>query len=161
MLVDYFRGLLACESEANRRAIDSLESIPADRRAGPAYERAMRLIPHCQVARRVWLWRLQGTAYESPTEWFPFRSAAEQREECARRDREWGAYLASLTDDDLARGCVYTSSEGVRYASTVRDVLSHVFNHSTYHRGQVARLVTECGGARASTDYIALTRRTL
>ena len=38
-------------------------------------------------------------------------------------------------------------------------MILHVHNHSTYHRGQLARLVAECGGTPAITDLISLTRR--
>jgi uncharacterized damage-inducible protein DinB len=47
----------------------------------------------------------------------------------------------------------------VQYASTIHEVLTHVFNHSTYHRGQIARIVHEQGGQRASTDFIAFSRK--
>ena len=34
------------------------------------------------------------------------------------------------------------------------DVLAHLFMHASYHRGQIARLVAECGGEVEATDYI-------
>lgn len=160
-MIEHFRDLLAYETWANARVLDSLETIPPHRRSGPAFERAMQLLGHNQLARRVWLWRLTGTAYENPREWFPTLPVAQQREMCAETDRMWGAYLAGLREEDLAKDCRYTSSEGVAYASTVREVLTHVFNHSTYHRGQIARLVVECEGTRAATDYIVMGRRRL
>lgn len=53
------------------------------------------------------------------------------------------------------------STEGVKYESTVLDILTHVVNHSTYHRGQIASLIAATGTKPAVTDYIALTRRNL
>ena len=35
----------------------------------------------------------------------------------------------------------YTNSRGEHYHNTVKDILFHINNHSTYHRGQIA---TEC-----------------
>jgi uncharacterized damage-inducible protein DinB len=161
MLAAHFRSMLDYEVWANARAIDSLESIPPDRRSGPAFDRAMRLIPHICLARGVWLSRLTATPHTMPGEWFPFEETSRQRALCAEVDARWAPYLSGLTAEGLPRACVYTSSEGTRYSSTVHNILSHVFNHSTYHRGQVARLVTECGGTRASTDLIAIRRTAL
>ncbi len=159
-MLDHFRGLLAYETWANAAAIASLETVPAPNRAGPAWDRACRLLPHNQLARRIWLNRIRGEAYESPTEWFPPMTPEQTRTACATVDAAWADFLGALADaGQLEREVRYTSSEGTGYVSLVREILAHVFNHSTYHRGQVARLVKECGGMQASTDHIAMTRR--
>ncbi len=156
-----YRRLLEYEAEANARSIASLASVAMDKRQSPAYQRAIRLIPHNTLARRVWLWRIEGAAYDNPTDWFPAHDLDRTRRDAAEADRLWGEFLGRLREAEVSREVVYASSEGVRYASTIDDILTHVFNHSTYHRGQVARLVAECAGVRASTDYIAITRRAL
>ena len=115
---------------------------------------------HSQIDRTVWLSRLQGKV-ERVSDWFPPWTIAEIREKAGGQDRDWESFLGTVTEPDIARAVRYTSSEGVAYESTVGEIITHVYNHSTYHRGQVARLVTEAGGKRASTDFIALTRRTL
>lgn len=78
-----------------------------------------------------------------------------------RVDDRWRGFLAPLTEQDLDREWTHTSSEGLGYVSLVADVISPVFNHSTYHRGEVARLLVESGGQRAATDQIVLTRHRL
>ncbi|MEI7657261.1 MAG: DinB family protein [Phycisphaerae bacterium] len=150
-----FLRQLGAESAANVAALDSLATIPAGARGLPPHDRAMQLLPHNQLARSVWLARLQGVAHERPNDWFPAWSTDLTREACERNDAAWGEWLASLGESDMARTVRYVSSEGQAYRNRVDDVLIHVFNHSTYHRGQLARLVTECGGLAASTDYEA------
>lgn len=151
-----YRKLLAYEREANRRVLESLQSIPEAGRRHPGFERAMQLLPHNQLARSIWLARLEGRPYEIPKDWFPAWSLEQARIAEEEQDREWAEYLEGLSDSDLCKTLSYTSSEGLPYVRIVDDILIHVFNHSTYHRGQVARLVTECGGQRARTDYIVL-----
>ncbi len=157
--IDRYRRLQVYETEANRRALDSLLTVPDEQRSSRGYARAVQLLPHVHLARRVWLARLVPRPYEMPADWFPSWSLDETRAYAADADRDWSVYLTALTDATLAREVRYTSSEGQSFASLVEDVLIHVYNHSTYHRGQVARLVSECGGKRAVTDFIALTRR--
>jgi uncharacterized damage-inducible protein DinB len=116
----------------------------------------MQLLPHNQLSRYVWLARLEGRPYECPKDWFPAWSLEQARMAEEEQNREWAEYLEALSDQDLPKPIGYTSSEGVPHVRIVDDILTHVFNHSTYHRGQLARLVTECGGQRARTDFIAL-----
>lgn len=159
--VDRYRKLLAFEREANRRTMESLASVPSSQREKPQYERAMQLLPHNMIARRVWLHRVKGEAYENPADWFPRWTLERQQEEEGVVHASWLSFLEPLGDEELLREVRYTSSEGQKYASTLDEILTHVFNHSTYHRGQIARLVSECGGRRAVTDFIAITRRSV
>jgi uncharacterized damage-inducible protein DinB len=158
-LIDHFRTLHAFEVWVNARVLASLETVPATNRAALAFVRAAQLLPHNTLARQVWLWRIQERAYDNPKDWFPAWSVDETRARMADVDAQWTAYLAGLTDAELSRQSHYRSSEGVQYASTIHEVLTHVFNHSTYHRGQIARIVHEQGGQRASTDFIAFSRK--
>ncbi len=157
-LVTHFQELLAYEVWANDRAMAAIQSVPTDARTKPPSVRATQLLPHITLARTIWLLRIQGEPYENPTDWFPSWPLDETRRQLVTVDAQWRAFLASLTDPDLARTISYTSSEGIRYESSVRHICTHVFNHSTYHRGQIARLVHESGGQRPSTDFIAFTR---
>src|SRR4051812_45172357 len=156
-----YRRLLAYEQEANQRSLLSLESIPETGRAHPSYGRAMQLLPHNQLSRSIWLARLEGRPYEAPKDWFPNWTLEQTRMAADEQHREWLEYLEDLRDHDLCKTISYTSTEGQPYVRLVDDILTHVFNHSTYHRGQLARLVTECGGQRARTDFIALAGQNL
>jgi uncharacterized damage-inducible protein DinB len=153
-------GMLSYEAWSTSAVIDSLSTVPAEQTGGPAFTRALQIIAHVQIARRVWLARIEGRV-DRPIDWFPAWRPLQLREAAAELDKVWNEYLLRLTPAELDRDVIYQSSEGIRYSSRVADVLTHVFNHSTYHRGQVARFVTEAGGRRATTDHIVHTRRAL
>jgi uncharacterized damage-inducible protein DinB len=68
--------------------------------------------------------------------------------------REWDDYLAGLDDTELARVFEYRALEGDRFRNRVEDILTQLFGHSWYHRGQVAALIRELGGEPAATDYV-------
>ncbi len=158
-LQTHFQHLHAYEVWANQRVLASLESVPVPGRSTPSYVRATQLLPHNALARQVWLWRVLQQPYDNPKDWFPVWSIEETREEIAHVDAQWTTYLATLTDAELDRQTQYSSSDGTKYQSSIHEVLIHVFNHSTYHRGQIARIVHESGGLRAGTDFIAFGRR--
>jgi uncharacterized damage-inducible protein DinB len=47
---------------------------------------------------------------------------------------------------------------GDSYQNKIEDILIHVGNHGTYHRGQIAMLLREKGYNPVSTDYILYDR---
>lgn len=153
-----FRKQLDAETWANRLSLDSIRTVPASAAGTEEYRRMLQLLPHNQLARSVWLSRLKGEVSAPPTDWFPVWTLEATAAACEQNDLNWSAYLESLKDSSLSKPIIYRSSEGQGYQSLVEDVIMHVFNHSTYHRGQLARLVTQCGGKRASTDLIGYTR---
>lgn len=157
-LIEHFRMMQAYETWGNAATLDAIDSVPPQSRTGTHFMRAIQVMAHNQVARSVWLARLEGRS-EKPSDWFPAWPVGDTRAKAGDLDARWTAYLAKLTDADLDRKIVYSSSEGIGYSSTIAEILAHVYNHSTYHRGQITRLVTEAGGRRATTDLIAMTRK--
>ena len=65
---------------------------------------------------------------------------------------------SKLDDDEIARVMKYRSYDGEPYRNTVDDVLTQMYGHSLYHRGQIASLVRAAGGTPAATDFIFWTR---
>ncbi|WP_343531667.1 DinB family protein [Pedobacter sp.] len=55
----------------------------------------------------------------------------------------------------------YSNSAGNVFSSTVGEILMHVCNHGTYHRGQLAKMLKQAGFAVPLTDYIMLKRQGL
>lgn len=48
----------------------------------------------------------------------------------------------------------FTIGSGQAYENTVRNILFHVINHSTYHRGQIAMEFRQAGIQPPASDYI-------
>lgn len=55
---------------------------------------------------------------------------------------------------DLDKQISYTTSRGDSFENTVKDILFHMINHSTYHRGQVATDLKRNNIEPPVTDYI-------
>jgi uncharacterized damage-inducible protein DinB len=64
------------------------------------------------------------------------------------------AYLSELRDPDLDCTVTYENPPGTRWTYSLRHMLQHVANHSTYHRGQVATLLRQLGVQPRSTDFL-------
>ena len=66
----------------------------------------------------------------------------------------WSSYFATLTDADLIRDIHYVNSKGDRFTNSAGDILTHLFAHGAYHRGQIAGDVRAAGGVPIATDFI-------
>ena len=159
MHVEHFLTMQRYEQWASGRTIASLRSAHAASGDRGSFDRARGIFAHIQMARHEWLFRL-GHVARRPWVMFPDWTVDDASADAARLDEAWNAYLATLTDPDLDREVRYASNEGKPFVSLRRDILTHVFNHSTYHRGQIALLVKTAGGSPESTDFVLYSRQT-
>jgi uncharacterized damage-inducible protein DinB len=154
-LLDRFRRWFEYEQDAHAKVLASFETVPPERRDGREFHKAVSLFAHIVAARRVWLFRLgviptAGALFlddENP-------DVARVSAEWAEVRELWAGYLASVTDAGLARVFEYQSFDAGRFRNRVEDILTQLFGHSWYHRGQIAVLVRAAGGTPAITDLI-------
>lgn len=62
--------------------------------------------------------------------------------------------LKILEEVDITQMISYQNSKGQEFRNSVQDILFHVINHSTYHRGQIAKEFRNMGVEPENTDYI-------
>ncbi|MDC8002004.1 DinB family protein [Aequorivita todarodis] len=59
-----------------------------------------------------------------------------------------------LQKKELNKLINYTNSKGQNFTNAVSEILFHIVNHSTYHRGQLMSLLKAKGVEPIVTDYI-------
>jgi uncharacterized damage-inducible protein DinB len=62
------------------------------------------------------------------------------------------------TADNFERELKYTNYVNDYYENSIGDIMAHLVNHGTYHRGQVAVLLREKGYDPVNTDFITYDR---
>lgn len=55
----------------------------------------------------------------------------------------------------------YTNSKAEIFKNTVEEIIIHLCNHGTYHRGRLASYLRRAGGEPPITDYVILKRESL
>jgi uncharacterized damage-inducible protein DinB len=154
VLIARYRRWLDYERDAHAKAFASLGTVPADRRTGPEFRKAVALIAHVVAGRRIWLGRL-GAAPPATGPLFPENPDLDQvMAEWDAVAARWDDYLGQLTDADLNRVFEYQAIDGGRFRNRVDDICAQLFGHSSYHRGQIAVLVKAAGGQPAITDFV-------
>lgn len=150
--VELIQSKFGYEHWANSRALESIQSV------SPPPEKAQRWLAHIYLAHLAWFCRLNGEPMPKLDDMFPLHSCEELAGQVAELRRMWSDYIAGLTEEKLASRISYFTLKGKPFESSVLEILLHVTNHSTYHRGQIASAVREAGGNPLATDYIMFAR---
>lgn len=139
-----FKDFLEYNHAANKSFIKSYEDY------GFHDEKGIRLFSHIINAHHIWLSRIKG---ETPRfdVWaiHVINSFAKVNEE-----NHLQSILLLQQEHDLERIIRYTNSKGQPFQNSIREIVLHTLNHSTYHRGQIAALIRENGLEPPISDYI-------
>jgi len=138
--------------------IEALDPEAVDRELQSSFPSIRATLAHAVGAERIWVARWEGGEGTLPDDWDDL-SVAALREELALVAARQDAYLATLTDGDLAREVHYHDRAGTPHVSSIRHMLVHVVNHATYHRGQLTTLLRQVGARPPATDFVRYTRR--
>ncbi|TRO65400.1 DinB family protein [Christiangramia sabulilitoris] len=112
-------------------------------------ERAVKLLSHTLNAQKIWNNRM--TANDEPVEvWEDI--AVENMENSEMENFE--STMAILETEDLDRIFKFKNSKGEQFQNSVRDVIFHIINHSTYHRGQIATEFRNQGIDPIVSDFV-------
>ena len=122
-------------------------------------EKLTELLSHIVSAQKIWLNRVLGReVYIDPWEKHTLQECIDQS---IKVTAEWINLLESFKDKDkdIERRVEYKNTKGEKFTNTIKDIVAHVINHSTYHRAQIAQKVKALGGKPAVTDYIVYQRQ--
>ena len=156
-LVDRYRRWFEYERDSHAKTLDSLNAVAEELRQSEGFHKAVYLMGHIIGARRMWLWRLGVLSDNS--EFFPQEiTVGELHAQLSEMEKLWSDYLSQLNDADLARVFEYQSYEGPRFRNTIEDILTQMFGHSWYHRGQIAHVLRSIGAVPEVTDLVFWTR---
>ena len=72
--------------------------------------------------------------------------------------KRWINFLSSYNMDTLEEVIRYQNTKGDTYENRLRQIITHVINHSSHHRGQLALLLREKRVAPPANDYIIYKR---
>lgn len=116
-------------------------------------EKAIQLFSHMLDAHHIWVSRINGVKNTMAVwEVLPVEKFGEVIQD------SFDQTMSILDRVDLSTVVTYTNTLGNSYKNTVKDILLHVVNHTTYHRGQVAMELRRAGITPPVTDYIAYKR---
>jgi uncharacterized damage-inducible protein DinB len=146
---EYFLKLYQYNDWANRRVIECLENQDV------RDEKILRIFGHLVCAQLIWFNRFKGLP-KSPLKLWGDYPLAELKSIAKEAARCWLEFIDE--EDSFDRVLKYNNYVGDYYETNIRDLMAHLVNHCTYHRGQVAVLLREKGFEPVNTDFVTYDR---
>ncbi|WP_047418143.1 DinB family protein [Cellulophaga sp. Hel_I_12] len=126
---DLFYELFDYNFYCNKNLIDKFQTIESQ-----ATDKSSSLFSHILNAHHIWNARLLKTDVKYKA--FDKHSGTDFSEIHYENQRTSFEIISNLEDFD--KRIAYENSEGKQFINTTKDILFHIINHSTYHRGQIA-----------------------
>lgn len=149
---------------ANHKIIYLMKQLDPDlwyRQTPSSFDSLFKTVLHIGNAERIWWERIHE---QDQIEGFSAGEELAFKEACSKwidQSMQWVTYLKNMEQNngELARQLVYKNQKGEEFIQPVGDLLMHLFNHSTYHRGQLVTMLRALGVVDIpQTDYIVWSR---
>jgi len=159
---DTLRLHLDYSSWASRRLVDAAARLTPEqltREFGTADRSVLGTLVHIFAADRIWLGRVQGNAparfLDPETD---MRFPVLENDWPALHER-WGQWAAALDESSVETHVPYADLKGNPYETPLWQIVLHVVNHATHHRGQVSGFLRAMGHKPPPLDLIAYYRQ--
>ena len=150
---EQYREAYDYEKDCNEKMLAMIESVPAKSRDDVRFQQAVSIAGHLVACRENWLDRMTMKNVR-PTDWYAEKyDFAALRPRFTALDSQWTDYLANLDGARLAQEFEFAEGE-VRFSLPTEVQIVQLFGHASYHRGQIALLVSQLGGEVVDTDYV-------
>jgi uncharacterized damage-inducible protein DinB len=147
---------------ASQRLLDAAAGLTEEelnRDFGTSDHSVLGTLVHVFSADRVWLYRLAGGENPGPVSDADRSLAVLQNDWPAVYER-WRIWAAKLTDEAAQALLDYRDMKGNPYRQPVWQLVLHVVNHGTHHRGQVAGFLRAMGRVPPPIDLVYYYRQT-
>jgi len=128
---------------ANRRYFTVAESLTEeqlDRMQGHSWGDIHAMLVHMMSSEWVWLQRWDGTPPKAHLNKNDFPTLASLKERWNKVEAGMRAFIESQTEASLESKITYSNFNGETFNVPLYQMLMHVANHETHHRGELAAM---------------------
>ena len=148
---------------ANQKLFDCINNLSDDqvnREIASSFTSVYKTVLHMWFAEDVWWQRLKLVEQiDLSTEKFD-GSIAEMLKRYSQQSSAWAGWVNNANEVQLTHVFAYQNTKREQFKQPVYEVLLHLFNHGTYHRGQLVTMLRQLGVEKIPpTDYIVFTRK--
>jgi uncharacterized damage-inducible protein DinB len=142
--LDNLRMLMRYTAWANTRLFDTLAGLPGD---APALAAMVKTLNHAYVVDLIWKAHLEGEQHGFRDRNTEVQPALQMLREAQTESDGWyTGYADTLGEAAHDEVLHFKFVDGGAGAMTRGQMLMHVVNHKTYHRGYVAQMLYGMGG---------------
>ncbi len=144
----FFNQMFDYNFYCNKKIIEqciAMETVPDD---------AIKLFSHILNAHHIWNSRI----LKIPSKYSIWQLHDVKEWEDIHYENQRNSFEITSNADDFEDRIDYESSEGRLFTNTLQDMLFHIINHSTQHRGQIAKDFRKKGLDPLILDYVIYKR---
>ena len=148
---------------ANHRLLEVVETVPHEqfiKDLGSSHGGIHGTLVHIMGAEEIWLKRWKG---DSPSSFysaadFPTFDVLSNHWEMVEMEMMGFCHMLK-TEADIQKIITYKDLKGNAYSQPLWQLMQHLANHSTYHRGQVVTMLRQVGVKPVGTDLVTYFRQ--
>ena len=146
---------------ANKKILDQIDALDSEqqhREIASSFSSLYKTVLHVWGAETVWKRRLQNEITSIAGDQFN-GSMNKLSDALRQQDQELLDWILNRNIEKLKLKITYRNSKGQEFSEPIHLILMHLFNHNTYHRGQIVTLFRQLQVEKIpQTDFIAWVR---
>ena len=143
-------SMLAALSQA------SPDQIHQDR--GSSFKSLFDTLNHVYLAELVWLTRVQGNPEAKLADLPAPADLKALAQAWPALHQTWIDWVGPLSTGDLQKTLTLRTAQGAEFPVPLWQIVLHMVNHGSYHRGQVATMLRQSGLKPPGTDLLTFYR---
>ena len=148
---------------ANQKMFDCINNLSDDqinREIASSFSSIYKTVLHMWLAEDAW-WQRIKLAEHIVIAAENFKGTfSEMQQKYIGQSTLWTQWAADVSEVQVAHVFAYRNSKKEQFKQPVYEVMLHVFNHGTYHRGQLVTLLRQLGVVKIpQTDFIVFCRK--
>jgi len=146
---------------ANHRVLRAAATLAVDdfkRDLGSSHGGVRGTLTHIMAGEWIWLERWKGVSPSRLLDEGEFSDVVALRDRWTLIEEHRASWLESLREEDVPAPVHYRTTHGREFSAPLWQLVQHVANHSTHHRGQVVALTRMLGAKGVNTDLLSWDR---
>ncbi len=146
---------------ANKKIIETANQLSdeqVNKEIVSSFPSVYKTFLHLMEVEYVWWERLKLTERDTPSGWFT-GDFTELSKKLLELSRQWQEWIESANEVNITHVFAYQNSKKEYFKQPVYEMLLHLFNHQTLHRGQLITMFRQLGLDKIPpTDFIVFSR---
>lgn len=160
---ELFVQYAAYNTWANALLLTVIESLSEEQQKAEiksSFPSLYKTVLHQLDAESIWWQRMKlQERIERPSDSFT-GSMKELSTQLLQQNKQWQQWINNINEHGLQHEFIYFNSKKERFKQPIYQMLLHMFNHGTYHRGQIVTMLRQSGIEKIpETDFIVWSRK--
>ncbi|MFN2457249.1 MAG: DinB family protein [Chitinophagaceae bacterium] len=148
---------------ANQTLLDVIHSLPEaqyDAEVASSFGTVYKTVLHMWDAESMWWQRMKLSERIVRPGAGNVGKMKDVADGLMQQSRQWKDWISNAQEHMLQHEFIYQNTKKESFKQPVYQVLLHLFNHGTYHRGQIVNMLRQLGVSTIPpTDFIVWSRK--